>query len=513
MGRAADGERGRHPPAPRSELRDRQIPVHDGPIGTVRHHRRAQDRHPGVDRRAAIRKRDPRRRPLGEREPALGLCGAAGQRPEPPSHHGERGVAPQLVLAEPAQPPVQGLQPAVVVGRQGELVDEAGDRVGLARGVAVHQSGFGQVVGDAPLHRPAVELGGHVWLTVRQLVAQQLGEQVVVAIPLRSSVEGDDELVRALEPLEYARGPRRLDHRVAEVTAHPIQHRGLLEEPSLGVGKPGHQLDAEVIGHEAVVTGEDPCARRAWRARLHREGRQIQAGGPALGALRQLIDLILAELDSRRAEQQRGFPRVEPELLRTDLVQPPVSAPATERQRRLLSARDRDRRTLRDRLEQLGEHVMARGIGDRVQIIEREHERLLAGGQGVAEPDHAFRPAGSAPARQRIEHLRRQRLDSVHCAGDIAQQDHGIVVSAVERDPGERARIGLRPPREEGRFAVSGRRDHGHERGPRSAQVGDHVCLRDRPGPGRRWTQLHLGKVERSSPSCHRAQAYPCTMD
>ena len=141
--------------------------------------------------------------------------------------------------------------------------------------------------------------GTDVRLAALELVAQQLAEQVVVAIPLASPVERHDEAVRALERLERVCRPRRLEHGVAEAAAHAIQHRGVLEEPRLGRRQPGQELEAEVLGHEPVVAGEARGARRARRPGLHRQRREVQAGGPALRPLGQLGELARVELDAR----------------------------------------------------------------------------------------------------------------------------------------------------------------------------------------------------------------------
>ena len=93
----------------------------------------------------------------------------------------------------------------------------------------------------------------------------------------------------------------------------------------------------------------------------------------------------------------------------------------------------------------------------------------------------------------------------MHGARDVAQQDDRVVVSAVERDPGEGAWVGLGPTSEEGRLAVPGRRDHGHEGGARCAQLSDHARLRNRPGPSRWRAELDLDEVERSVGDPHLA--------
>ena len=178
--------------------------------------------------------------------------------------------------------------------------------------------------------------------------------------------------------------------------------------------------------------------------------------------------------------------------------------PAGERQRRLFPARDRDLRAGRNVLEQRREHVQTGRIGDGVQIVEHQHQRALERSQRAPDTRDALRPGGSPRARQRVEHLGRERFDAVNRGRDVAQEHHGVVVSAVERDPRERTRIGLGPPRQQRRLAVPGGRDHGHERHARRAQPCDHVRLRHGARPGQRRSELDLHEVERNFCDGHR---------
>ncbi len=267
------------------------------------------------------------------------------------------------------------------------------------------------------------------------------------------------------------RRPRRLEHGVAETAAHAIQHRGVLEELRLGRRQPGQELEAEVVGHEPVVAVEALGARRACRPGLHRQRREVQAGRPALRPLGQLGELARVELDSGGSQQQLGLLLVEPEVRHADLVHPSLRPPAGKRQRRLLPARDRDLRAGRNVLEQRREHVQTGRIGDSVQIVEHQHQRALERSQCAPDARDALRPGGSPRAGQRVEHLGRERLDAVNRCRDVAQEHDGVVVSPVERDPSERTRISLGPPRKQRRLAVPGGRDHGREqaRSPRTA--------------------------------------------
>ena len=142
LGRTSEGVSGGPPWALRRELIDRQVAVGHRPVDAVRHHPRAQDRDPRLDRLAPVRERDRRRRALGEREPSLRLAGPARKRPEPGALDRERRITPQVVLTEPPQPPIQGLHPTVVVGRQRERIDQGGNGVRLAGGVAVDHGGL-----------------------------------------------------------------------------------------------------------------------------------------------------------------------------------------------------------------------------------------------------------------------------------------------------------------------------------------------------------------------------------
>ena len=102
----------------RRELIERQIGVRERLLDAVRHHVRPQRGDPGLDRRAAVRERDRRGRPVGEGEPPLGFLGPPRQHAEPGSVDGERRVLHELVVAEPREPLLHGLHAAVVVERQ-----------------------------------------------------------------------------------------------------------------------------------------------------------------------------------------------------------------------------------------------------------------------------------------------------------------------------------------------------------------------------------------------------------
>ena len=176
----------------------------------------------------------------------------------------------------------------------------------------------------------------------------------------------------------------------------------------------------------------------------------------------------------------------------------PVRPPAGKRQCRLLPAGNRDLRAGRNVLDEFRDHIETRPIVDEVQIVEHEHQGTLECRQSSPDTRDAFRPGGCPSAGQRVEHLRRDRLDSVDRGCDVAQEHNGVAVSRVEHDPRKRARVSLGPTCEKGCLAVPDRRNHTRERHARGAEARDHVLLGDGAGPNRRRCELDLREVERN---------------
>ena len=293
--------------------------------------------------------------------------------------------------------------------------------------------------------------------------AQQLTEQVVVAIPIAPPVQAYDEAVRALERVERVCRPSRLEHRIAERTRHTLEHRRVLEEGRFRGREAREKLDAEVVGHELVVAVEALISPRACRPRLHRQRCEVQTRGPPFRPLGQVGQLARIERDSCSSQQQRGLLLVKPEVRDADLLHMPVRPPAGKRQCRLLPASNRDLRAGRNVLDEFRDHVKTRPIVDEVQIVEHEHQGTLECCQSGPDTRDAFRPGGCPSAGQRVEHLRRDRLDSVDRGCDVAQEHDGVAVSRVEHDPRKRARVSLGPTREKGCLAVPDRRNHTRE--------------------------------------------------
>ena len=155
------------------------------------------------------------------------------------------------------------------------------------------------------------------------------------------------------------------------------------------------------------------------------------------------------------------------------------------------------------------EHVQTGRIGDRVQIVEHQHQRALERGQRAPEPRDACRPGGSPRAGQRVEHLGRERLDTVDRRRDVAQEHDRRRRLARRARP---TRTDADQPRPSARAASSCRsrraRPRSRDGEARRAQPRDDVRLRHRARAGQRRSELDLQEVEGNVRDGHRVRSY-----
>lgn len=124
---------------------------------------------------------------------------------------------------------------------------------------------------------------GALALRGRELVAQEPGEQVVVAIPLALAVEGDHEHAVALEPLQDLGAPGLATHGLAQRGVHALEDRRAQQEATHLRRLTDEHLACQVVHDVAVVAREGGQKIVAVLAFDQRQGRQLQAADPALG--------------------------------------------------------------------------------------------------------------------------------------------------------------------------------------------------------------------------------------
>ena len=183
-------------------------------------------------------------------------------------------------------------------GDQRSRLDELSGRAGVTDGLI-------QVARlPVPGRGPPVQGRQQPRLPAGELHAEQLREQVMVAIPLASLVERRQEQVRALQFAQQRGRPLGLEDGIAQRSGQALQDRRAQQERPDGVRLADQHLRAQVVGDMAVVAveGGDEGARVLSAAK--RKPSQVQPGRPALGPLGQTLDVVGRELQPHRPVQQ-----------------------------------------------------------------------------------------------------------------------------------------------------------------------------------------------------------------
>ena len=128
-----------------------------------------------------------------------------------------------------------------------------------------------------------VELLHETGLLVEEPPAQDVGEEVVVAVPVPPVVQRDHEQVVPLEGLEHAAAIGLTGEGVAQGAVHPVED-GRPQQEVLDVGRQALQdLLDEVVDDVPVVPGEAGDEAGHVLAPGHRQGGELQRGDPPLG--------------------------------------------------------------------------------------------------------------------------------------------------------------------------------------------------------------------------------------
>jgi hypothetical protein len=164
-----------------------------------------------------------------------------------------------------------------------------------------------------------------VGLAFLELVAQEVGEEVVVAVPLAARVERNEEEVLLLQAGERLGGALLRERCVAEGRREPLENRGADEErPQLARLALEH-LRHEVVDDVAVVAGERLDERMRVSPAAERERGQVKAGSPPLRTLVEQADVVGLEAEAQDSVEERlCLLHAEAEFLRADLEQLPA---------------------------------------------------------------------------------------------------------------------------------------------------------------------------------------------
>ena len=299
--------------------------------------------------------------------------------------------------------------------------------------------------------------------------AQDIGEQVVVAVPVATVVEGYDEQVRPLERLEHGLGVADAGDRIAERAAQPFEDRGVEQEGADGLGLADEHLLDEVVDDVPIVAREAGDEPGGVLASLQREGRELQGGDPPLGASLESGDVRGREIQSDDVVQvRRHLVEGEPEVGRAYLDELAARPQSGQRQGRVGAGADHQVH-LRGKVRQEEPDVRRDRVAvGQVVVVEHQVDAHGHGSQLVEE-------RGEDRLHRRLRRLEDRQDPRTHAGDRVVQggrhvgpEGRGLSLRLLQRHPrhpATRGRRGVDPGGEQRRLPES--RGPGDQRQPR----------------------------------------------
>ena len=365
--------------------------------------------------------------------------------------------------------------------------DEPDRCVDLAGGECVADGRVRLSLLGEPLVRALVELGDEPGLALRELGAEQIGEELVVAVPLAAVVERNEEEVRALELRQARRRATPPGHRVAERSRERVEDRGLEQEVPLARVQRAENDLGQVVDDVAVRAVEGGYEPVRIGALTQGERREVDPGGPALGAPVQDLEALGAEPECQLLVQEdRLLVLRETEVERAQLEQARVGAELRDRDRRIGAARDDELDVPRLRLHEVGERGVAGRVVDRVVVVEDEDE-LARKRLELPDDDRDQRVVhvNVAGLERDLRGVSEIRADAADRLDDPGPERDRVAVGGIGGEPGERALVELAPLGEQGRLPEPRRRSEEDERCVRADEPGAEPRAHDHLGRGR----------------------------
>ena len=256
-----------------------------------------------------------------------------------------------------------------------------------------------------------MELGDHLRLALHQFGVQHVAEQVVVPVPNPDPVERDHEQVGPLHPVQYPAGSLASHDDIAQRSRKSIEDRGASQERHVPARHSIEELGPQIVTHEPVGAGEGEPDIGVQAAGIHGEGREVQTGGPTLGALDQVLHGLRGEVDPRFAQQPTCLRDVHSEIVGPDLDDAAFGAKPRDRHRYLVPGAHRHLRTTRQPQGQFRDHVPAFGVRERFDLIEHQRNRPPRCRDRGSQPSHV---GNTSPERcQGPRHAGFDPLDAV----------------------------------------------------------------------------------------------------
>jgi hypothetical protein len=151
---------------------------------------------------------------------------------------------------------------------------------------------------------------------------------------------------------------------------------------------------------------------------------KVEARGPAIGALKEPPDALVAQAEAQPVVQQRGgFQGAEAEVARRELVELEARPQTRERERRVGPGRQHDTQVGRAAVEQDGELFVHFTVAEPVVVLEHEHDRPRQRRDRIDQlREDGFGDARRPDARHRRALPGRFRSDAAHRFADASHR-------------------------------------------------------------------------------------------
>ena len=168
----------------------------------------------------------------------------------------QAAVVHDIAARELVHPPRDRFPLAGVRERQPVSVDQLGSRVELSSSRQVsdrlgHHPGL-----EKPTPGQTMEVSRAPRLSALELVPQQLAEQLVVPIPLMPWVEGNQEVIRTLDPVKHRPALGRARDGVAQRRTELVEHARVKQEVHLQLALLTEHLSCEIVDHPSIAASE-----------------------------------------------------------------------------------------------------------------------------------------------------------------------------------------------------------------------------------------------------------------
>src|SRR5215216_6664259 len=150
-----------------------------------------------------------------------------------------------------------------------------------------------------PLVRPFAQGGHQVGLGALELEEQQLGEEMVVTVPLSLLIKSNHEQVGASELAQEPGGTLPACYRLAKRTLHRPQDRGFEQKLPHFLGEASQDLLSQEADDVAVATPERLYQGVLVLLILQGEGGEVDPRRPPFGPLEQYGEIIRADIQSQ----------------------------------------------------------------------------------------------------------------------------------------------------------------------------------------------------------------------